>query len=814
MDIKRGIKKLKSSYSSRNRWIKIALKITGILFGTIVLLWLGIAAYVSTHKKQLLESITVQLNEDLKGKLSIESMEPSLIRGFPGISISLKNVLLKDSLWDKHHHDVLRAKDAYVAVNAFSILTGNPTIKDISLNDGRIYLFTDSNGYSNTDLFRKNTSQGKGGGGRQKIKQIYLNKMSVIIENRVNHNFFNFSVRNSIGKIDYNSSGWAATVSIHTLVNSLAFKTQKGSFLENKNLNADLTMKFNEVSEMLTVPMQDIEIEGDELELGGKFSFAHNKSDFNLEVKVSDITFKNASSLLPKNISSKLQSYDLKTPFSAQANIRGRLKNGGNPLIKVYCQVKNNTLMVNGESIENCTFNGVYNNEVVAGKEFTDQNSAISLYLMKGIWSGIPFKADSVSITDLKLPVLAGKFVANFPLTKLNSALGDHIFSFNSGTASLNLLYQAPFNHEDQSKRFINGTIQITNASATYRPRNLSFKNVKAELYFTGRDLFLQNIQVQSNSSLLQMEGSIKNFSNFYYTEPQKLLLDWHIKSPQINLAEFLAFLGKRKNASGNTKMSMISKQTDRMLEQGSVHMQLKVDRLLYKKFASSNVNSDITLRQAGITLKNVSLSHAGGSLQLDGNIDQSGTVNQIKINTHIVNANVQQLFNAFNNFGQSTITDQNLKGSLDATTSVSASIKDNGEVVPRSFRGTVNFNLRNGALINFEPMLKLGAFAFPNRNFSNITLKDLKNRLNIQGNTVIIPPMQIESSVLNVFLEGVYGFSSGTNIALQIPLRNPKKDEFIFDEAEKEKRSKQGIVINVRAVDGDDGKVKFKLGK
>jgi hypothetical protein len=48
----------------------------------------------------------------------------------------------------------------------------------------------------------------------------------------------------------------------------------------------------------------------------------------------------------------------------------------------------------------------------------------------------------------------------------------------------------------------------------------------------------------------------------------------------------------------------------------------------------------------------------------------------------------------------------------------------------------------------------------------------------------------------------------------MQIPLRNPKKDEFIFDKEEKQQRAKRGIVINLHAFDGDDGKVKFKLGK
>jgi hypothetical protein len=804
----------------RRPWARVVLKIIAIFLGIVLIAWLSIAAYVNSNKKELLHTITKQLNENLKGKLFIESMEPALIRGFPGISISLKNVVLRDSLWDKHHHDVVNAKEVYVAINAFSILTGSPTIKDISLQNGKIYLFTDSTGYHNTDLFRKTSNESKGGGARKKIKRIYLKSMSVIIDNQLKHSLFDFTIRKASGKINYSAHGWSAEAGLNTLVNSLAFKTAKGSFLKNKNLIANLEMEYDENTDLLTIPAQNITIGSDDFALGGKFSFDEKRSDFNLEVSASSIVYKNALSLLPERIALQLQKYDIKNPFTVHASIKGKLKkaastinNGGNTSIKVYSVVKNNTLSVNGETIENASFNSLYTNEAVKGKGLNDENSSINFYKMTGKWSGLPFKADSVKITNLKLPVIEGRFTSDFPLTNLNTVLGGETFAFSQGTAKVNLAYKAPFAREDQTERYIFGTVKISNGSATYLPRNLPFKNVQAKLDFRGRDLFLQDVQVQSNSSTLKMNGSIKDFSNFYYTDPQKLLLDWNIASPQINLGEFLAFLGKRKTSSNTSKMSVMSKQLDKMLEQGSIHMQLKVDRLLYKKFSARNINSDITLRQAGITVKNVSLNNAGGSFQMNGSIDQSGNINQVKMNTRIVKANVQELFKSFNNFGQTTITSQNLKGSFSANTNISATIKDNGEVVPWSINGTVDFNLTNGALVNFDPLLRMGAFAFPKRDFSNITMKDVKNNLTIQGKTVNIPRMEIATSVLNIFLDGVYGFSEGTNISLQVPLRNPKKDEFIFDKEERERRSTKGIVINLHAVDGKDGKVKFKLG-
>jgi hypothetical protein len=73
---------------------------------------------------------------------------------------------------------------------------------------------------------------------------------------------------------------------------------------------------------------------------------------------------------------------------------------------------------------------------------------------------------------------------------------------------------------------------------------------------------------------------------------------------------------------------------------------------------------------------------------------------------------------------------------------------------------------------------------------------------------------MQINSSVLNMDVEGVYSLSRGTNIALDVPLRNPKNDSKIADDNERNKKRMKGIVLHILAIDGDDGKIKIKWNK
>ena len=44
------------------------------------------------------------------------------------------------------------------------------------------------------------------------------------------------------------------------------------------------------------------------------------------------------------------------------------------------------------------------------------------------------------------------------------------------------------------------------------------------------------------------------------------------------------------------------------------------------------------------------------------------------------------------------------------------------------------------------------------------------------------------------------------------MPLRNPKKDELVLDDIERQERGMKGIVVRLKAVDGDDGSVRIKL--
>jgi hypothetical protein len=172
----------------------------------------------------------------------------------------------------------------------------------------------------------------------------------------------------------------------------------------------------------------------------------------------------------------------------------------------------------------------------------------------------------------------------------------------------------------------------------------------------------------------------------------------------------------------------------------------------------------------------------------------------------------IQHFFYSFDNFGLQSPTSKNLRGFLFSKTTIAGSINDQGKLLPNSLYGTVVFDLKKGALLSYEALKNVGKFAFPFRDLDNITFTNLNGKFDIRGQQITINPMQINTSLLNMNIAGVYSMTTGTNIALDVPLRNPKKDEEIIDKKEIRERRMKGIVLHLLATDGEDGKIKIKL--
>ncbi len=803
------------------RWLKITLRIFGGFVGLLLLLWAGLAIYVSSHKKELLASITRQLNENINGQLTVQSMEPTLVQGFPAVSVSLRNVLLRDTMYHVHHHDLLRAKEMSITVNALSLIKGSPRIRDVRVQDGDVYLFTDSLGYSNTNLFiKKEVRDSSGKKPQPKINHFFFDNVHFVYENKPQQKLFSFEVARLEGKFKYRDTGWQASLEVNTLVRALTFYGPFGPFLKDKHVKADFELNYNERMGILDIPVKEIEVEGDDVSIGATIFIKAAPIVFNIEIHTDRIGFQAGRSILSTHIAEKLAMVDIKDPVKVQVSIRGSAKKKDQPLVYARWQLSDNELSGQGAVIKNCSFTGYFYNRVDPAMRICDENSVIAINNFIGSWEDIDFTADSVRIDNLISPVLAGHFKSGFELNKLNPVLNNRTFRLDAGSALLDLYFKGGISTNDATQPYITGSVAINKAAVTYMPRNLAFTNSSLSLDFRGSDLFVNKVRLQNGANVLFMDGSMRNLLNLYYTAPDKILLDWHIRSPQIGLDQYKSFLEARSKAPGEPiakknsakSISRFSGQLDQVLERSSVRMRMEIGKVAYQKFTASNIVAALSLTQAGIVLENVGLSHSGGRITLKGNINQNGPVNRFAINAGVDKVRVNEFFAAFSNFNQTAITEKNIKGNLSVQADITGAVTDKGALVAGSMNGTASFDLQDGALMEFKPLENIGRYVFRRRNLSYIRIISLKDKLDIKGNTIRINPLSLSSDAINANIEGLYSFGKGTDINVDVPLRNPKNDELILDDSLKLQKRMKGLVVHLNVADGEDGKMKIKL--
>lgn len=801
------------------KWLKIILKSLGVLVTLVMLLILGIFLYITYNKDKFLKLVNTELNKRIDGTVSIGGLSPQFFKQFPDVSLGLKNVVIRDKEFARHHHTLLDAQDFSVSVHASDLVKGTIKINHVDISNATIDLFTDSTGYSNTSLFKhqakKDTSQSSGSTSAE-LEKLGLTNVHLKIDNQKAGKLYDFVVNNLSGNLSYPDTGWHANLHLDVAAKSMAFSVSHGSFIKGKAVEGDVEAGYNEKSGKINLFSDALDIGDDPFQVSAVLNTAKPGTDFAFHIFAKQLLWRHASALLSQNISIKLNMFNMAKPIDVHAIISGNFS-GGDPFLYITATVRNNTVSLPGNAIDDCSFDGVFTNNLVPGKGLTDENSVIRLSHLKGTYKHIPFQIDTGNIINLTNPIATGNFHTVFPVSGLNALTEGKIARFGKGTASVNLRYRADIVNYRINKPIVRGHIGLQNADINNLVGSLSLKQTSLDLDFVGNDLVLSNFRIKTGRSTVTLNGRANNILNLYYNSPEKIVLTLNVRSPQMYLAEFIGFLGgdeshgspKRSSNSGDAVT-----QLSNVFQKGNAEMHLTIDNLHYNKMLATDVHANLLASSRRVAIQQVGLKTAGGTLSLNGNIEKGGTLNKVTLNSVVSNVNIHDFFYGFDNFGLTGLTYENLQGSLSAKTAITASVNNQASLLPQSVNGNVDVSLRNGALLNFKPLISVGKYAFPFRDLKNITIPKLDAHFFVHDEKIDISPLQISSSVLNVDVAGVYGLKNGTDITMDVPLRNPKGDTAIVDQAKLQKKRFRGIVLHLRAKADEQGKIKIGFNK
>ena len=817
------------------RW-GVILRIAGGILLLLLLVWLAAVGYILLHKTALLQKIRTELSNRMGSGLQIGELDISFTRHFPYPSLLLSKVSLRDSVWQQHHHDLLKVETIEIRLSpARSLAAGQLQAGKVFLQQGTVYLYTDTSGYSNTSVL-SGLQQPAGKARDVQPPDIALTDIKVVYDQQERHKLFGLDIRDLDCAIEKDKRTLLLQVHAGEIgIDHFSFNTAKGDFLKGSILTGHFLLQYSPASHIIQGTHVSIRINGHPFLFSGRFFPTVHPDPFFLTLQTSEIPYREATALLTPVLQQKLNAYDIDQPVSVNAQLDAGSADDPTPQMLIRMNLDKGNVITPAGRFTAVSFKGSFTNEWVHGKKREDENSAVRLAGFAGTWENIPLTADTITITDLHHPFVACDLHTKIGLPRLNELAGSRTLRFEKGTCALNITYRGPLSEHDTVRTMVNGTLNIDTATVVYLPYQFRLTDCNGSIRLKDQDLLVDRLEAHAGSSKVTIRGSARNLVTLLDQNVQNVVMDWTLRSPRLDLGDFTALAGRPLSGAAAPKapFSAAASRIDQVLKDGQVHVQIEAADLRYKKFAGAHARADLQFSNEEIRLNKMELDQGSGSLSLSatlrrhsgartgnastvnaaGAADDAGVGangdNALSLQSHLEGVDLPKLFTAFNNFGQPALTDKNLKGRLTADIHMTGLLTDKAEMAPNSLKGTVDFSIKDGQLIDFGPMEKIHETVLQKRDLSEIRFAELRNQLDLDTTTITIHRMEIQSTAFTLFVEGVYDLKTGADLSIQIPLSNLKERPQGAPPSNKGNHSGAGLSLRLRAKTGEDGKLK-----
>ena len=548
---------------------------------------------------------------------------------------------------------------------------------------------------------------------------------------------------------------------------------------------------------------------------------------FHLHLSAAAVNYENLANSALEKTQPLLEMLKLSKPVSLEMDLYGNTKFLSVPDVHMTFTVLDNIISTPGGTFSKCSFTATYIDDVNKlhplvnlNTQYVDENSRFSINNLAAIWNGNSMVySHAFVMTNLVHPMVHLELVADLSLPDMDSLIQSNDFSLQGGNAKVSLVYNGPMNDSARIAPDVVGNIVLRNANVLYVPRNIELKNGNANFKFNHTDFSIESLSGKVGSSTISVSSKVNSFAPlFEHNRP--LNLRWNVSSPKIDLSEWIPLINNRKVVKRTSPkeqqkvLTGISDVLDRFTDLCNINAIFSVKEIDYGHFEGDNLYADLALSGTnGWEIKKASMNEGNGTIYVSGSLEEdNNNLHFVTLSATLSNVDLAKTFYGFNNFGMKSFNYTNLKGQLNSEAKIKLTLDDKDKIVPGSLKGTLNFQVYHGELIDFHPIEDILKKVFPARDFKDIQFAELRDNVTVSGNVIEVKRMEIASTVLHLYVEGNYGLNGAkTDLVIQVPLNNISKQQVETRFFDANTKVKNGLSIYVRATQEGTGNYDFK---
>ena len=780
-------------------WISASILFIVIITGVVL---------AGKYEEKLKELSIAKINQNVDTKISVEEMHARFLRTFPYISIVMKNVIVHSSnnfnrqeFTGLNTENLLTAENLYLQFNITDLLLSKMRVRKIYAVNGSINLLVDSEGQTNYMVIRKEEKGKKEDSGKQRVFELDVLKLSGF---GIEFNNFSKKTYSSTTLDDLMLKGRfsGSNFTIGTSAGLVLHNFTRNGFRYANDYKITLQTLFEMDDDLASIRKGEIILNTIRLDTKGTIRLGEDPF-LDLAMEARNFNFSTLLSSFPQKLRAKI-------PFQAQGRgdvaikVKGPITSTKVPSIESVYVLNLAQLSFQKETLRNIKLKGSYTNgdmqrpattEIDIQKfRITDRNSIAEGKLM---------------IRNLVNPAIHLKIKGMLDASQLLAMIpGNKDIEVNGS-----LLPDLSFSVKLNSFRDINTSI-------------LARADLSGQMKLSGLEIRLKEFPGFSN-----INGIISFADNSWYPELTLMMgrSDFEIKARTGHVPEILLDEKQALQIQAIVKSNFLDlepflkKEPDQAIEAdrkaGFFLPSLFAGRLNYSiaeintgYFKMQNVSGTMDLAPAHISCPEISFNamqgQVNGSVSLDQNI--SGDI-YLKSNSELGSIDIKQLFEGFGNFGQESLRADQVRGKASGTIAFNAVFDSTLRIRSEKIITEAALVIRNGELLNFEPLRKLSAF-IEVEELEHIRFSTLENNIFIHNNHMTIPEMDIKSSAFNITASGSHTFNENFDYKLKILLSElltgktkPKNREFYM--MEENRRASLYLSISGTA---EDYKIKY----
>jgi len=732
----------------------------------------GISFLSYRYQDHLVQHFISQANQVLATPVKIQSIHLSIWKQFPHIAITLEEIQVVGS-GNLSDNLLVKAEQLDFTFNLWKLLQHQYTIDQLFLTNGEINLLISKNGNNNYSIFKKNsTSTAANNQLHFKLENIHFNNVQVNYEDQPQHQHYSLLAEDLNSELEVINQQYQINVNGDLL--SHFIQTDEDQYLRNKNLAINSQINYDYEKKYLSIDTANIQMGKGRFLVSGILDQMHDNY-IDLRIHGQDTDLQTLLSLLPELMVRQFQAYQSEGKVYFTGQIQGSTLSA-TPLIQLEfgCHQAAFFHPEYRKRLEEVNLQGSFTN----GSLHSLQSSVLDLKDMTGTLDGevisgrltISNFADHFVRCHIKANLDVNALLDFYPVPEIRSANGRIKTDFSLSGRLKDLRGETS---KYWQRVYSEGNINLQNLDVYWQTDRLPVKNMNGNLMFKGNDLTINDLETYIGNSHLVLNGMLRNALAYLLTESQSINIEADLVSQQIDLDELLS----GQETSGKEAedwQSVVDKKPYRFYLDPRLRLDFdcQVKRLKFRRFRARQLQGNLQVANQQAWLRQASVRTAGGKISSSGYLDaQQPKSVKVDARTGLDHLYADSIFYTFEDFGQSFLTAQHLKGKVYADVAWKVNFDQGLRLDYPSLKVDVLATIKEGELNGFDPMQKLSRFV-EEESLSQVRFSEMNNHIRIQEEHIYIPRMEVSTNVTKLWIEGVHTFDNQIDYHFQVPMK------------------------------------------